>query len=500
MSDIEQQNQQNQEEKKVIDLLFQQALAHHQAGQLGQAEQLYRRILQTYPNHTDAHHNLGVLATQVGNFPASLPHFKLAVEAFPNNAQYVLSYANALLNNGYLLEAMKTIKAARQRGLDSPEFKAAQRLIDDAITDSLNNPSPTQDEWEPVYQLFLGQKFDELEPKVLKLSEKYPKSGKVWKLLAIAQQAQGKPFLSAKRKAAQILTTDIDLYFNLANDLHQQGQTDDAEALLRTVVSNNPANPQAHCILGLFLGNLLRVLDGATSFNRALELDPDHIQTLCAMAILMNNSGQAKDALAFLERARAVKTNSVDSLFVLGTTLFNLRQFEEAAKQYNRLLEINPLHVDAILNLGNVLTLLGLKDDAKKCFYRVLELQPAAALAHDNLGYLLLNDGEFDNAMTCFRRAITLVPGWGSPYSHLGAVYLIQNRFTEAIESLQRAASLMPGSAEVYCNLGLAQLGLGQPEQAGEYFKQALLRDPNLEIAKANLNALNNPSGNAAEV
>ncbi len=496
MSDI---SQKNQEEKNVIDLLFQQAIALHQAGQLGQAEQLYRRILQTYPNHTDANHNLGILALQAGNVAASLAHFKLAFDAFPNNPQYVLSYANALLNNGYLLDARKIIKAARQRGLDSAEFKSAQRLIDDAITASLQNPGPTQDEWEPVYQLFLSQKFAELEPKALKLSDKYGRSGKVWKMLAVAQQVQGKPFLPAKRRAAQLLTADIDLHFNLANDLHQHGQTDDAEALLRAAVANNPGNAQAHCILGLFLGNRSRVLEAAASFNKALALDPNHIQTLCAMALLMNNSGQTKDASAFLQRAIAVQNVPADTLFVLAMTLFNLGQFEPAAHQFNRVLEINPLHADAILNLGNVLMLLGLKDDAKKCFIRVLEIQPGAAVAHDNLGWLQLHEGESDNAIASFRRAIALVPGWGIPHGHLGAAYLVQNHFAEALETLQQAATLMPDSADVYCNLGIAHQGLGQAGQAGDYFKQALRRDPNLATAKIRLAELDKQSGQATQ-
>ena len=38
------------------------ALQHHQAGQLPQAEQIYRQILEVEPNHADAWHLLGVLA------------------------------------------------------------------------------------------------------------------------------------------------------------------------------------------------------------------------------------------------------------------------------------------------------------------------------------------------------------------------------------------------------------------------------------------------------
>lgn len=45
----------------LLDTALQQASIYHQAGQLQEAEQLYRAILQIHPSHPDANHNLGVL-------------------------------------------------------------------------------------------------------------------------------------------------------------------------------------------------------------------------------------------------------------------------------------------------------------------------------------------------------------------------------------------------------------------------------------------------------
>ncbi len=39
------------------------AIQHHQAGRLGQAEALYRQVLQAQPQNPDALHLLGVIAT-----------------------------------------------------------------------------------------------------------------------------------------------------------------------------------------------------------------------------------------------------------------------------------------------------------------------------------------------------------------------------------------------------------------------------------------------------
>jgi cytochrome c-type biogenesis protein CcmH/NrfG len=50
----------------VIGKLFEEAFSHHQAGRLGDAERLYREVLEADANHSAALHLLGVLAYQTG--------------------------------------------------------------------------------------------------------------------------------------------------------------------------------------------------------------------------------------------------------------------------------------------------------------------------------------------------------------------------------------------------------------------------------------------------
>jgi Tfp pilus assembly protein PilF len=75
---------------------LQQAIALYQIGRVQDAERLYRAVLQAQPNHPDANHNLGVLAVQLKQPSAALPHFKAALNANPNQGQYWLSYIDAL--------------------------------------------------------------------------------------------------------------------------------------------------------------------------------------------------------------------------------------------------------------------------------------------------------------------------------------------------------------------------------------------------------------------
>ncbi len=81
-----------------VDLL-QQAITHHQAGQLAEAEALYRKVLEATPNHPVALHLIGLIAYQVGQFPVALQLIDSALAISPD-------YADAHANRGNTLHAL----------------------------------------------------------------------------------------------------------------------------------------------------------------------------------------------------------------------------------------------------------------------------------------------------------------------------------------------------------------------------------------------------------
>ena len=81
----------------TIEEALQQGISAHKAGKLEEAERLYRAIIGSVPTHSDANHNLGVLAVGVGKVDTALPYLKTALEASPNHGQYWISYIDALI-------------------------------------------------------------------------------------------------------------------------------------------------------------------------------------------------------------------------------------------------------------------------------------------------------------------------------------------------------------------------------------------------------------------
>ena len=91
---------------------FKQAVHLHRAGRLAEAEQCYRQILTTAPNHSDSLHMLGVLALQTGRHAEALYYLEQAIARQPTVAIYHVNRANALRASGDLAAAVAACKEA----------------------------------------------------------------------------------------------------------------------------------------------------------------------------------------------------------------------------------------------------------------------------------------------------------------------------------------------------------------------------------------------------
>ena len=96
----------------TIDQILQKALYAHKNGDLKKADELYRAILKIQPLHSNANHNLGVIALTMSNIDFAISFFKNAVETDPNIEHFWVSYINTLIKKNLLEEAELNSKKA----------------------------------------------------------------------------------------------------------------------------------------------------------------------------------------------------------------------------------------------------------------------------------------------------------------------------------------------------------------------------------------------------
>ena len=108
--------------KITIRNALERALKAHRVGKVEEAEKYYIAILQAQPKHSDANHNIGVLAVGLGKVKEAFPFFKTAVETNSKVDQYWLSYINALINLGELDEVLLTLGKYKKESDEGKDF------------------------------------------------------------------------------------------------------------------------------------------------------------------------------------------------------------------------------------------------------------------------------------------------------------------------------------------------------------------------------------------
>ena len=106
----------------TLDQALKKGIEAHKAGKAQEADRYYTAILKADPKHSDANHNMGVLAVGVGKVQEALPFFKAALEANPSVAQYWLSYIDALIKLDRIADAKAVFDQAKSNGAKGNVF------------------------------------------------------------------------------------------------------------------------------------------------------------------------------------------------------------------------------------------------------------------------------------------------------------------------------------------------------------------------------------------
>ena len=81
----------------TIQQALQEAIQAQNQENFQKAEEFYRAILSSQPEHPEANHNLGLIAIATNNIDAALPLFKRAFEANSKIEQFWISYIDILI-------------------------------------------------------------------------------------------------------------------------------------------------------------------------------------------------------------------------------------------------------------------------------------------------------------------------------------------------------------------------------------------------------------------
>jgi len=422
-----------------LNVVWEQALAHHRAGRLQDAEQLYRAILHVLPLQADANHNLGVIARQVGQHAASLSYFKVALSINPANEQYILSYSEALLTCGQPAEALKIITKAMLQGGKSSKTKAMRERAEKATRDFHANANPTAAEINQLIALFRDGSYMEMEALARQLLERNPESGLVWKALGTALHAQRKDAIFALEKAAELLPADAELHNTLADAFRVRGQFENAIASSTRALEINPNLSEAHNNLGAGLLKMEQLDAAVDSCRRALQINPKLFQAHVNLSNALAELGRSDEAVTSARRALDIINDSAEAHMTLGNALKDQGNLDEAIASYRRAVEIKPDFAQAHLNLGMALRTQNQNEAEFHC-KRALEIDPCLTAAIVYMADLQIDRGNFGQAEALFQRAIEIDPKASEAWAGIARARKMTSSDAAWLDEAQRIA------------------------------------------------------------
>lgn len=381
-----------------IQVLYDEAVAHHRAGRTDVAEQLYRQVLARNPRHADSLHLLGVIALGAGRFEQAAQWISKAVSVNPATAAFQSNLGTALQNLGRWKEAV----ACHRKAVD---------LMPDVHLGHYN----------------LGNA-----------------------LLATDQAAKA---AACFRRAIQLRPDHTRSHNNLGSALRQMGELEAAAASFRAAVDLSPDFGEAHTNLGSVLQALGRGEEALASHRKALALAPQLADAHYNLGNALTEMGRVDEAVNCYRRAVELRPTFAEAGNNLGNALRKLGRLDEAAATLRRVIQWQADFAEAHLNLGNVLQELEHLDEAAVSLDRAAVLRPDFAEAHASLGNVLRQSGRLGAAAECYRRAVKLDPGSAAFQGRLGGILAELGRRDDAIVQFHKAVELAPDNGEALSQL-----------------------------------------------
>jgi tetratricopeptide (TPR) repeat protein len=315
---------------------------HQRAGRYAQAEQYYRRVVQTEPNHAEAWYFVGVTCFRQGRTVEAQACYERSLALRPNHADALNNLGVALAVQGRFMEAEARF---RQSLRVKPDYGDALRNLGKALRDQR-------------------------------------------KLADAAESFRG---------ALRLNAGDGELHAVLGTTLLEADQLEPCVASFEEALKLRPADVGSLQGMGVALAKLKRHDEAIACFRKALRLDPNLAGAHNSLGVALAEQKRHDEAITCFREALRLQPNFAEALGNLGNALRNMDRFDEAIAAYERALEVKPDHAETHNNLGIALATLGKWTEAIAAYDRALEIEPDHVNAHRNRALAWLTIGQYES-------------------------------------------------------------------------------------------------------
>lgn len=316
----------------TIQQALQQGVTAHKEGKLQEAERLYQSIIQTQPSHSDANHNLGVLATGLNKIEDALPLFEVALKTNPKIEQYWLSYIDALIRLKRFEIAKQALNDGIKSGLSGEKVNSIQKALEKRLSaDANDNEVPSSQQINSLMESYQKGRYAESEKLALEITSQFANHQLGWKVLGAVLSQTGRKYegLNAFSKVVELAPKDSDAHNNLGILLKELGKFEEAETSYKQAIALKPDNFEAYNNLGIMFRELDRLEDAVLSLSMAIEIKPEYADAHNNLGITLQELNRIDDAETSLRRAVVLNHNFDQARNNLGKLLMKTGRHRE---------------------------------------------------------------------------------------------------------------------------------------------------------------------------
>lgn len=281
--------------------ILERAIAHHNQGNLSDAEVLYKQVLDIFPSQADALHLFGLLQYQRGDAKAAQKSIERAIGEAPGNALYFSNLSIVHVELKQYDAAVETARTAANLAPENPDILAA-------LGTALHRADHTHE------------------------SE------------------------SVLRRTLLLNPDHIDALTTLGHLLLHEERYEEAKDFLTQALRHSPKSSIALVSYGKTLLKLDRVDEAISNLQDAYKVAPKSATIAAALADAYLTHDEPNRALDLMLQATNTKPQDVNIMNGVGHILRDLDRHAEALKYFNKAIGLSSEHPDSHVNAG--LTLL----------------------------------------------------------------------------------------------------------------------------------------------
>jgi tetratricopeptide (TPR) repeat protein len=224
--------------------------------------------------------------------------------------------------------------------------------------------------------------------------------------------------------------------------LHKQGKTEEARAMLQSVLQENQNIGMTYVYLGSVLADegrldesLKLLREGLSKFPNMYELYKQYVKTLRRARLF-------DEIIAhFNEKSFREIPTDPEIWNHVGFAFAVKEDWDKALQCFERAISLDPRYAEAFFNRGEAYFSLALQkkdpqllEKSSENFKKSIEVDSDYAPPYISLGKVYRQAGDVEGAIYCWEKAVELQPDFGQAHLFLGEAYLEKGDKAKALE------------------------------------------------------------------